>query len=135
MGHTSYRNLCSRIFAEKVESDGNRREVTSLDVPWRSDKTERAGRDCKEDYYKMTQDGSEASTRKVFEEDRVTVKKTKASKNNDSRYSEYQTGGRCRFGVWRRSHRHDELAADRRTGGRSSLEPTTPIATSSVLRS
>ena len=63
MGHTSNRNLCSRIFAEKVESDGNRREVTSLETPWRSDKTERAGRDCKEDYYKMTQDGSKASTR------------------------------------------------------------------------
>ena len=38
----------------------------------------------------MTQDGSEASTRKVFEEDRVTVNQTKASENNDSRYSEYQ---------------------------------------------
>ena len=57
MGHTSNRNLCSRIFVEKVESDGNRREVTSLEAPWRSDKTGRAGRDCKEDYYKMTQDG------------------------------------------------------------------------------
>ena len=88
--HTSNRNLFSRIFAEKVESDGNRREVTSLEAPWRSDKTERAGSDCNEDYYKMTQDGSEASTRKVFEEDRVTVNQTKASKSNDSRYSEYQ---------------------------------------------
>ena len=78
------------IFTEKVESDGNRREVTSLEAPWRGDKTERAGKDCKEDYYKMTQDGSEASTRKVFEEDRVTVNQTKASKNNHSRYSEYQ---------------------------------------------
>ena len=28
MGHTSNRNLRSRIFTEKVESDGNRREVT-----------------------------------------------------------------------------------------------------------
>ena len=90
MGHTSNRNLRSRIFTEIVESDGNRREVTSLEAPWRSDKTERAGRDCKEDYCKMTQDGSEASTRKVFEEDSVTVNQTKASKNNDSRYSEYQ---------------------------------------------
>ena len=91
MGHTSNRNLCSRIFAEKVESDGNRREVTPLEAPRRSDKTERAGRDCKEDYYKMTQDGSQASTRKVFEEDRVTVNQTKASLNNDSRYSEYHS--------------------------------------------
>ena len=90
MGHTSNRNLFSRIFTEKVESDGNRREVTSLEAPWRSDKTERAGRDCKDDYDKMTQDGSEAPTRKFFEEDRVTVNQTKASKNNDSRDSEYQ---------------------------------------------
>ena len=90
VGHTSNRNLCSRIFAQKVESDGNRREVTSLEVPWRSDKTERAGRDCQEYYYKMTQDGSETSTRKVFEEDRVTVNQTTASKNNHSRCSEYQ---------------------------------------------
>ena len=70
------------FFAEKVEGDGNRREVTSLEAPWRSDNTERAGMDCNEDYYKMT--------RKVFEEDRVTVNQTKASKNNDSRYNEYQ---------------------------------------------
>ena len=90
VGHTSNRNLCSGIYAEKVESDGNRREVTSLEAPWRSDKTERAGEYCKKDYYKMTQDGSEASTWKVFEEDRVTVNQTKASKNNDSRYSAYQ---------------------------------------------
>ena len=87
---TSNRNLCSRIFEEKVESDGNRREATSLEAPWRSDKTEHAGRDCKEDYYKMTQDGSEASTWKVFEEDCVTVNQTNASKNDDSRYSAYQ---------------------------------------------
>ena len=82
--------LVFKDFTEIVESDGNRREVTSLEAPWRSDKTERAGRDCKEDYCKMTQDGSEGSMRKVFEEDRVTVNQTKASKNNDSRYSEYQ---------------------------------------------
>ena len=64
--------------------------MTSLEAPQKSDKTERAGRDCKEDYCKMTQDGTEASTRKVFEEDRVTVNQTKASKNNDSRCSAYQ---------------------------------------------
>ena len=62
---------CVQGFLQRAESDGNRREVTSLEPPWRSDKTERAGRDCKEDYYK---------TRKVFEEDRVTVNQTKASK-------------------------------------------------------
>ena len=64
--------------------------MTPLEAPRRSDKTEHAGRDCKEDYYKMTQDGSEAPTRKVFEEDRVTVNQTIASINNDSRYSKYQ---------------------------------------------
>ena len=48
------RSLCSVIFAEKVESDGTRLGVTPLEAPWRNGKTERAGRDCKEDYYKMT---------------------------------------------------------------------------------
>ena len=117
--------------------------MTSLEAPWRSDKTERAGSYCKEDYYKMTQDGSEASTWKVVEEDCVTVNQTKASKNNDSRYSENQRVlGRnppqvedAVFGMWRRRHRHEKLAADRRIGGRSGLGPTTPIKTSSVLRS
>ena len=65
MGHTPNRKLVYKVFfTEKVESDGNRREVTSLEAPWRSDKTDRAGRDSKEDYYKMTQDGSEALTEK-----------------------------------------------------------------------
>ena len=50
------------IFAEKVESDGTRLELTPLEAPWRSGKTERAGKDWKEDYYKMTQDGPEAQT-------------------------------------------------------------------------
>ena len=54
------RSLCSGIFAEKVESDGTRLEVTPLEAPWTNDKTERAGKDWKEDYYKMTQGGPEA---------------------------------------------------------------------------
>ena len=62
MGHPSDRSLIARIFVEKVESDG----TTPLEAPWRSDKTERAGRDWKEDYYKMAQDGPEASTWKAF---------------------------------------------------------------------
>ena len=37
------RILCSGIFAEKVESDGTRLEVTPLEAPWRNGKTERAG--------------------------------------------------------------------------------------------
>ena len=84
MGHTSNRNLCSGIFAEKVESDGTRLEVTPLEAPWRSGKTERAGRDWKEDYYKMTQDGPEAQTWKDFEEDCDAVNQAQASQNNDS---------------------------------------------------
>ena len=62
------RSLCSGIFAEKVESDGTRLEVTPLEAPWRNGKTERAGKDWKEDYYKMTQDGLEAQTWTDFEE-------------------------------------------------------------------
>ena len=42
------RSLCSGIFAEKVESDGTRLEVTPLEAPWRNGK-KRAGKDWKED--------------------------------------------------------------------------------------
>ena len=50
MGHPSNRSLCSGIFGEKVGSDGTRLEVTALEAQWRSGKTERAGKDWKEDY-------------------------------------------------------------------------------------
>ena len=36
MGHPSNRSWCSRIFADEVESDGNRLEVTPLEAPWRT---------------------------------------------------------------------------------------------------
>ena len=62
------RSLCSGIFADKVESDGTRPEVTPLEALWRSGKTERAGKDWKEDYYKMTQECPEAQTWTDFEE-------------------------------------------------------------------
>ena len=55
------RSLCSSIFVEKVGSDGTRLEVTP-GGPWRNGKTERAGKDWKGDYYKMTQDGPAAQT-------------------------------------------------------------------------
>ena len=74
---------------EKVENDGTRLEVTPLEAPWRSGKTKRAGKDWKEDYYKMTQDGPEAPTWKDFEEDCDAVNQARASKINDSRYSGY----------------------------------------------
>ena len=60
------RSLCSGIFAEKVESDGTRLEVTPLEAPWSNGKTERAGKDWKEDYCKMRQDGPEAQTMDGF---------------------------------------------------------------------
>ena len=50
------------IFADKVESDGIRLEVTPLKAPWRNGKTERAGNDWKEDNFKMTQDDPSAQT-------------------------------------------------------------------------
>ena len=75
------------IFAEKIESDGNRREVTSLEAPWRSDKTERASKDCRKDCYRMTRDGPEAPTWKDFEEDCDAANRARASKINDSGYS------------------------------------------------
>ena len=123
MGHPSNRSLCSGIFVEKVESDGTRLEFTPLEAPWRSGKTERAGRDWKEDYYKMIQDGPEAPTWKDFEEDCDAVTQARASKNNDSGYSAYQrvlwqessTDGRCRLGMWRSRPRRSEPAADRRS--------------------
>ena len=64
--------------------------MTPLEAPWRSGKTERAGRDWKEDYFKMTQDGPEAQTWKDFEEDCDAVNQAHTSKNNDSGYSAYQ---------------------------------------------
>ena len=84
------RSLCSGIFEEKVESDGTRLEVTPLEAPWRIGKTGRAGKDWKEDYYKMTQDGPEAQTWTDFEEDCEAVNQARASKINDSGYSAYQ---------------------------------------------
>ena len=84
------RNLCSGIFAEKVESDVTRLEVTPLEAPWRNGKTERAGKDWREDYYKMTQDCPEAQTWTDFEEDCDAVNQARASKINDSGKSAYQ---------------------------------------------
>ena len=78
------RSLCSGIFAENVDSDGTRLEVTPLEAPWRNGKTERAGKDWKEDYYKMTQDRSEAQTWTDSEEDCDAVNESGASKINDS---------------------------------------------------
>ena len=63
------RSLCSGIFAESVQGDGTRLEVTPLEAPWRNGKTERAGEDWKEHHYKTTQDGPEAQTWTDFAED------------------------------------------------------------------
>ena len=46
------RSLCSGSFAEKVDNDGTRLEVTPLEASWRNGKTERAGKDWKENCYK-----------------------------------------------------------------------------------
>ena len=84
------RNLCTGIFAEKIESNGTRLEVTPLEAPWKNGKTERASKDWKEEYCKMTQDGPEAQTWTDFEEDCDAVNQARASKINDSGYSAYQ---------------------------------------------
>ena len=99
------RSLCSGIFAEKVESDGTRLEVTLLEAPWRNGKTERAGKDWKEDYCKMTQDGPEAQRWTDFEEDCGAVNQARASKNQRQRIQclstcfrqESSTDRRCRL--------------------------------------
>ena len=57
------------MVAEKVLSDGTRLEVTPLEAPSRNGETERADKDWKEYYYKMTKDGSEALTWTDFEMD------------------------------------------------------------------
>ena len=89
-GHPSNRSLCSGILVEKVESGGTRLEVTPLEAPWGNGKTGRAGKDWKEDYCKMTQNGPEVQTWKDFEEDCDAVNQARASKINDSGYSAYQ---------------------------------------------
>ena len=72
-----------------MESDGTRLVVTPLEAPWRNGTTERAGKDWKEDHYKMTQDGPDAQTGTDFEEDCDAVNQARASKINDSGYSAY----------------------------------------------
>ena len=67
------RSLCSGIFAERVDSDGARLEVTLLEAAWRTGKTDRA-----EDHFKMTQDGPEAETWTDFEEDGDAVNQARA---------------------------------------------------------
>ena len=116
------RSLCSGIFAEKVESDVTRLEVTPLEAPRRNGKTERVGKDWKEDYYKMTQDGPEAQAWTDFEED--CCEQSQSAKNQRQRVQcvptcfrqESSSDGRCCFGVWRSRPRRSEPAADRRIG-------------------
>ena len=57
---------------------------------WRNEKTERPGKDMKEDYYKMRQDGPGAQTWTDFEEDCDAVNQAQASKINDSGNSAHQ---------------------------------------------
>ena len=64
--------------------------MTPLEAPWRNGKTERAGKNWKEDSYKLTQDGPEAQTWTDFEEDCDAANQARASKINDSGYSAYQ---------------------------------------------
>ena len=144
------RSLCSGIFADKVESDGTRLETTPLEAPWRNGKTERAGKDWKEYFYKMTQDGPEAQTWTDFEEDCDAVNQARASKINDGGYRAYQrVFGRnptqmedANLECGRSRPRCSE-PADRRTGtgtadeyeapcptGKSSLGPRTSMETS-----
>ena len=119
-------SLCSGIFAEKVGSDGTRLEVTPLEAPWRNGKTERAVKDWKEDYCKMTQNGAKAQTWTDFEEDCDALNQARASKINGSGYSACQrvfgtTDGRCHFGMresrpwgrkWATSRRTDTGTVD-----------------------
>ena len=81
---------CFGIFAEEVESDGTRLEVTLLEAPWRNGNTEHASKDRKEDNYNMTQDGPEAQTWTDFEDDCDAVNQAASSKLNDSGYNACQ---------------------------------------------
>ena len=73
--------LVTGIFAEKVESNGTRLEVTPLEAPWRNGKTERASKNWKEDNYNMKQDGTEAQTWTNFEEDCDVVNHSERQKS------------------------------------------------------
>ena len=65
-------------------------KVTPMGAPWWNGKTERAGKDWKEDWYKTTQDGPEAQTSTDFEEDCDAANQPRASKINDSANTAYQ---------------------------------------------
>jgi hypothetical protein len=43
-------------FADKAEAEGTRIEVIPAEAPWRNGKTERAGKEWKEDYYRAIRD-------------------------------------------------------------------------------
>ena len=76
---------CVQAFSRKtLTAMGRRLEVTPLEAPWRNGKTERAGKDWKEDYYKMTQDRSEAQTWTDSEENCDAVNESGPSKIKDS---------------------------------------------------
>ena len=64
--------------------------MTPLDAPWRCGKTERAGKDWKEDYYKMRQDGPEAQTWADIAEDCDAVNQARACKINGRGYNANQ---------------------------------------------
>ena len=118
-------------------------------------KTEHAGKDWKEDYYKTTQDGPEAQTWTDFEKDCDAVNQARASKINDSGYSATQrVFGRNHplmedaiFGVRRSRSGDREQATSRRTSTRTvdgyetpcppskfSLAPQTSLETSPAPR-
>ena len=150
------RSLCSGIFAES-RMRWNTTRSDHLEAPWRNGKTERAGKDWKEDYYKTTQDGPEAQTWTDFGEDCDAVNQARASKINDSGNKQCisacfrqksTTDGRCHFGV----RRADEGVVNRQQAGelaqgtvddyetpcptgKSSLGPQTSLETSPSPRS
>ena len=98
--------------------------MTPLEAPWRNGKTERAGKDWKEDNYKMTPAGPEAQTWTDFEEDCDAVNQARASKINDSGYSDGNEPCTTQRNITRENCKLDNLSGFWRRGANAAKRPT-----------
>ena len=83
-------SICTGHFAERAEAYGTRLEVIPTESPWRNGKTERAGKEWKEDYYRTTLDSPPSVSWADFEEERDAVNFARGAKPRARGYSTLQ---------------------------------------------